>query len=78
MNQRGGMSAFEAGPDLVTKDPLHLGLVRQNLKHRLDEAEADPAVFGQKFDRSTGDIIRPYLAVADDAVTRELKSGDAK
>src|SRR5688500_10044757 len=78
MRQRLGVLAFDRWPALLAEHSFDLVLRRQRMEQRLHEAEACLAAFADELDRGQVHLICTHLAVADDAVTLELKTSKAK
>ena len=73
-----GVLPLDRRPALFAKGALDLRLGRQRMKQRLHEAEPGLTALADELDRGQVHLVRAHLAVADDAVARELETGDAK
>ena len=78
VRQRFGVLALDRRPALLAEGALDLLLRRQRMEQRLHEAEPGLAALADELDRGQVHLVRAHLAVADDAVARELETGDAK
>ena len=68
----------EAGPDFLAKQPLDLELIGKRREQGLGEAKSAFASLVDKLQRGDVHLLRPHLAVPDDAVAAELEAEDAK
>ena len=68
----------EIGPDLLAKHPLDLDLVGKRRKQRLGEAKSALAGLVDQLEGGDVHLLRPHLAVPDNAVAAELEAEDAK
>ena len=78
VGQRFDVLALDRRPAFLAEGALDLGLRRQRMEQGLHEAEPGLAPLADELERGQVHLVRAHLAVADDAVARELKTGDAK
>jgi hypothetical protein len=68
----------EIGPDFLAKHPLDLELIGKRREQRLGKAKSAFAFLVDKLEGGDVHLLRPHLAVPDDAVAAELKPEDPK
>ena len=68
--------AFEAGPHLAPEDAIDLLKCRERTMQVLHESEAGPPLLVEQLKRGDAGFVELNLAVADDAIPRELVSGE--
>src|SRR5690606_88571 len=77
VHEAGRVAPFKLRPDLGLEYPLDLCLAGQRREQALDKTQPGHSVVPDQLQCGYIDVVRPHLAVADDAVTGELETGDA-